>query len=125
MREKLIELQKESLRNCDPGTTCLNCRYREQADCCERITADYMVANGVTIQKWIPVTKRLPEDDLPKNSKAKQIKVLVAYMRNGNWVVRSNLRKKGRWWGEPDRWDWSVPDPITHWMPLPQPPKEG
>ena len=69
--------------------------------------------------KWIPVTERLPEEDLPKDSKSKQIKVLVAYMRNGCWVVRTNLRKKGQWYRKPDEWDWSVSDPITHWMPLP------
>lgn len=73
--------------------------------------------------KWIPVTERLPEDDLPKDSKSKQIKVMVAYMRNGNWVIRTNLRKKGQWYRKPDEWGWSVSDPITHWMPLPEPPK--
>ena len=74
--------------------------------------------------KWIPVTERLPEDSLPKGSKVKQIKVLVAYMINGYWVVQTNLRKKGRRYGKPDKWDWSVSDPISHWMPLPEPPKE-
>ena len=85
----------------------------------------YADGKADAVQQWIPVTERLPEDDLPKDSKAKQIKVLVAYMRNGNWVVRSNMRKKGKWYYEPDRWSWSVSDPITHWMPLPEPPKEG
>lgn len=76
--------------------------------------------------QWFSVTERLPEDDLPQDSKAKQIKVLVAYMRNGNWVVRTNLRKKGQWYKKPDEWSWSVSDPITHWMRLPEPPeKEG
>jgi hypothetical protein len=81
-------------------------------------------AQEITVPKWIPVSERLPEDDLPKDSKSKQIKVLVAYMRNGNWVIRTNLRKKGKWHRRPDEWDWSVSDPITHWMPLPEPPKE-
>ena len=92
--------------------------------------ADYLIANGVTVvtdnnvgSKWIPVTERLPEDDLPKDSTSKQIKVLVAYMRNGNWVVRTNLRQKGQGWRKPDQWGWSVSDPISHWMPLPEPPK--
>ena len=25
--------------------------------------ADYLIAHGVTVQKWIPVSERLPEDD--------------------------------------------------------------
>lgn len=73
--------------------------------------------------RWIPVTEKLPEDDLPKGSTAKQIKVLVAYKRrNCSWVVRTQLRQKGRWYGQPNEWDWSVSDPISHWMPLPEPP---
>ena len=76
--------------------------------------------------RWIPVTERLPEDDLPKGSTAKQIKVIVAYKRkNCSWVIRTQLRQKGRWYGRPDEWDWSVSDPISHWIPLPDSPKEG
>lgn len=73
--------------------------------------------------RWIPVAERLPEDDLPKDSTAKQIKVLVAYKRrNCSWVIRTQLRQKGRWYGRPNEWDWSVSDPISHWLPLPEPP---
>lgn len=75
--------------------------------------------------KWIPVSERLPEDDLPKGSKVKQIKVLVAYKTNGRWVTRTQTRVKGYWYGKPDKWDWAkTSDPITHWMPLQEPPKE-
>jgi hypothetical protein len=28
----------------------------------ERITADHLLANGVTVQRWIPVTERLPSE---------------------------------------------------------------
>jgi len=82
-------------------------------------------APDVTPFRWIPVTERLPEDDLPKGSTTKQIKVIVAYKRrNCSWVIRTQLRQKGRWYGRPDEWDWSVSDPISHWMPLPEPPGE-
>ncbi len=74
--------------------------------------------------KWIPVTERLPEDDLPKDSKKKIIKVLVTYKTsNGVPVVRTNTRQKGRR-NKSAGWDWAVSDPITHWMPLPETPKE-
>lgn len=28
--------------------------------------ADHLIANGVTIQKWIPVTERLPQEEVPE-----------------------------------------------------------
>ena len=93
------------------------------------IEADFLLENGITFAKdtnvptWIPVTERLPEDDLPKDSKVKQIKVFVAYKTNGRWVTRTQTRVKGHWYGAPDEWDWvKVSDPNTHWMPLPEPP---
>ena len=47
--------------------------------------------------KWIPVTERLPEDDLPKDSEIKTIKVLVHYRTSlGVPVVRTQIRKKDR-----------------------------
>ena len=117
MREKLIELLR-SVQYQGNAVHGYQDKYIQNSE-----LADHLIANGMTIQKWIPVTERLPEDDLPQDSKAKQIKVLVAYMRNGNWVVRTNLRKKGQWYKKPDEWSWSVSDPISHWMPLPEPPK--
>ena len=73
--------------------------------------------------KWIPVTERLPEDDLPKDSKVKNIKVLGFYKTSmGVPVVRTQTRQK--WWRHHrDAWVWGKSDPITHWMPLPEPPK--
>jgi hypothetical protein len=73
-----------------------------------------------TVNQWIPVTERMPEDDLQNKSKAKQIKVLVAYKTgNGCWVTKTQLRRKGRHF-----WYWSASDSVTHWMPLPDAPKE-
>lgn len=119
VREKLIELLRVPIYP------------HELADPAE-VVADYLLDNGLIFatdnnvgSKWIPVTERLPEDDLPKNSKAKQLKVLVAYKTNGRYVVRSAIRAKG-YWHSKDGWAWiKMSDPITHWMPLPEPPKEG
>jgi hypothetical protein len=90
MREKLIELI-------------------EQAYFCNiESLADHLIANGVTIQKWIPVTERLPEED---------VRVLVWVGANScNFpVIDTDRIHNGRW----VRWD----EYITHWMPLPEPPK--
>lgn len=82
--------------------------------------------DGYTAQKWIPVTERLPEDDLVKDSKVKLIKVLGYYKTSmGVPVVRTQIRQKGRrYTSDSGRWCWAKSDPITHWMPLPEPPKE-
>lgn len=74
--------------------------------------------------KWIPVTDRLPENDLEKDSKVKIIKVLGFYKTSmGVPVVRTQIRQKGRRYNR-DGWSWAKTDPITHWMPLPEPPHE-
>jgi hypothetical protein len=97
-REKLIELLKNS-----PYLYVLGrLSHYEEA-------ADHLIANGVTIQKWIPVTERLPDADT---------RVLV-YLRDGyggNAMIDTDRLHNGRW----VRWSKF----ITHWMPLPEPPKE-
>ena len=124
MREKLIELQKEAVRNCEPGSECLNCRYMGQADCMERLTADYMVANGVTIQKWIPVSERLPDKITNK---------VIVLCKNGyrGFGHYEDYKGEQTWYNlESDKpfTDWDLEDcesyEVTHWMPTPQPPKE-
>lgn len=76
--------------------------------------ADYLVANGVTVQEWVPVTERLPEeDDL----------VLCIGARGGMF-----LGTRPWLYGDETSAYFSVPNSrrsryATHWMPLPQPPK--
>ena len=102
MREKLIEL----LMQAKIGWT-------------KAELTDYLIANGVTIQKWIPVTERLPEAD---------IRVLVWIGENDHGFPPIDTdrvhdysyleeRLRGKRWV---RWDGN----ITHWMPLPEAPKE-
>ena len=70
-------------------------------------TADHLIANGVTIQEWISVEERLPEKGgsyLVFSSKSKTV-FTAHYWLSDRWANRAN----GQF--------------ITHWMPLPQPPK--
>lgn len=78
--------------------------------------------------RWIPVQERLPEDMLPSDSKARQIKVLVSIRGENGTTVRTQLRMKPTPYfqsiGITD-WYWKyAAGNVTHWMPLPEPPKE-
>ena len=101
IREKLIELI-ESARYWGSNTS-------------EEI-ADHLVSNGVTVQEWISVEDRLPEDSNDGFADA----VLVtdgfvqhmAYFVGGEWCFAESGEIKEPMWYR-----------ITHWMPLPQPPE--
>ena len=79
----------------------------------------------VAAQRWIPVSEKLPEDDLPRGSKVKQIKVMTALKStSGVITVRSQMRYRMTWYSSAP-WAWKCSgSEITHWMPMPKPPKE-
>ena len=81
------------------------------------------------ISKWISVTERMPEDDLPEDSDVKAIKVFVAIKTKNGITIRTQLRHRRVLYdtrGEPFfDWEWRhSAGNVTHWMPLPEPPKE-
>ena len=96
VREKLIEILEEPCGGLYPA--------------CE--LADYLLSNGVTVQEWISVEDRLPEDDSD----------VLAYSRNGEEcrIYPANYAK-GVWFD--CIFTTPATDTTTHWMPLPQPPK--
>ena len=80
------------------------------------------------VPKWIPVEERLPEDDAPTGRKI--ITVMVA-TKGGKVTIASRVFKaeRTRYDGtiSPANWSWSrwSNNYVTHWMPLPSPPKEA
>ena len=96
VREKLVELVNDVLMYLPWGEI--------QKDTAERIV-DRMMDHDVTVQEWISVKDRLPEDSA---------NVLVCH-KNG--LVTTNAWLGANWWFKNER------NPITHWMPLPQPPE--
>lgn len=80
--------------------------------------ADYLLDNGVTFQKWIPVTERLPEND----------EVVLILCKIGKMFVgfRKQLYSKRYVWQILTARDSTkeITQIVTHWMPLPEPPKE-
>lgn len=67
------------------------------------VTRD-LLANGVAVQKWIPVTERLPDE-------TKDEYVLVVCDYHGK--IKVETRKM-----------WHIDSVVTHWMPLPEPPTD-
>lgn len=69
--------------------------------------------------RWIPVTERLPEN-------AKKVLALVKRKLGGDGYYTMLLRynhKKGAFFDYDSEWgDRRIHD-VTHWMPLPKPPK--
>ena len=79
--------------------------------------------NGVTVQEWIPVTERLPEDDLPKDTKKKMIRCFV-YTDKG--TIKPCVRQRWQHFdGQLVPWQWNKDlfAKPTHWMYYPEPPK--
>ena len=60
-------------------------------------------------RKWIPVTERLPEKD-----------DAVIICTDKNFIYAGELIGD-TWYLDNDSWT----ETVTHWMPLPEPPKEG
>ena len=57
------------------------------------------------LPRWIPVTERLPEPGSVVLAYSSELFTVIAYYNDDE--------------------EWDIPDPeITHWMPLPAPPKE-
>ena len=68
------------------------------------------IANATTIypvQQWISVKDRLPEDDRDYLLFIKRGDFDVGYFRSGFWTSYAEISPE-----------------VTHWMPLPEPPKE-
>ena len=98
VREKLVEILRKPIFP------------HELVDPIEAV-ADYLLDSGVTVQEWISVKDRLPEDICP---------VLVAL--EGLNIAFHGFYQDEKWWtvGAGTR---PFTQKVTHWMPLPQPPK--
>ena len=96
VREKLVELLAPTSLNFEEAT----------------YLADYLVKNGVTVQEWISVDDRFPEE------KANCIVYYQhAYCDNdGYWAI-------GICFNDGEKFQINPAYKVTHWMPLPEPPK--
>lgn len=71
-----------------------------------------LITNGVTVQQWVPVSVRLPEEH-------GEYIVVIKGTNRATTLLYHPIGGTGRCPGS------LAPYPVTHWMPLPEPPKEN
>ena len=115
VREKLVELIFESL-----------CRHIHKSCKLAENIADDLIASSVTVQDWVPVKDGLPErppDRVDERGRSWFTPNIDCIVYDGKSVFAANycFQNKCFWYA-----DTLHPlKNITHWMPLPKPPKES
>ena len=103
--QKVNRKEKSICPNCIHHNLCI-AENNQPCFECNRFTD----ANCVTVQDWIPVTERMPDDG----------ETVLTY-KNGIIEVQMYEKMRNGWLS--GNWFWSMAT-VTHWMPLPEPPKE-
>ena len=87
--------------------------------------ANYLIANGVTVQEWISVDERLPDETGRYLAVKKRIApdelggnrtdiVILRFFVDDGFRMPTHI---------PDWINEEINEEVTHWMPLPEPPK--
>ena len=87
--------------------------------------ADYLVNNGVTVQEWVSVKERLPQENEPEGTLCENVQVLL---NNGKVSVGWCNRRTKLWYHMAYDEDCVISNgydhtPVVAWMPLSEPPK--
>ena len=118
-RDKMIEIVQGLFKN----------GYLDSNIDAAKIT-DYLIAHNITLNEWIKVEDHLPKTDvLIKRGGGrvvpKSVRVLCACKQHsGNRFVKEGYCEI---WNEDYDPYWSIPgtiDEVTHWMTMPELPKE-
>ena len=105
VREKLVELIKDGIRK---G---LRASGDDRLDYSFEDVADHLIRNGVTVQEWISVDERLPENFIS----------VLGYMTDaGEFPPVRECYTVGNAFFFPALGD---VHPVSHWCEMPQPPK--
>lgn len=125
-REKLIELILTAPFNpCFDIVVPIGERFKPVF--AERI-ADHLIANGGTVQQWIPVTEKLPEMQTiascdPDDFWEYECSAFVLASTSDGVLMAECIRDdEGVHWTDEGG---TCYQNVPHWMPLPQPPKGG
>ena len=104
VRKKLVELVKRAIIDWEHG------------DASEWI-ADHLIAHGVTVQEWISVKDRLPEE-------GEYVLCVLKGFNYGGKIQVCKFVPADKFKDKPyfEHFRNGFPS-VTHWMPIPQPPK--
>lgn len=84
--------------------------------------------NGVTVQKWIPVSEPPKKDGRYLVAKKIFNKIVwqevLSFAKDGRKVDKYDFHRgwKNVWYRYDGEWGYLTIDNVTHWMPLPEPP---
>ena len=107
VREKLVDIV------CD-ATQINGCIHSCNHPPCAMVSGivDALIAHGVTVQEWIPVKERLPQEKVDCIVHYKH-----AYCDNDDyWAI-------GICFYDGEKFQLNPAYKVTHWMPIPRPPK--
>ena len=112
VREKLIEILRKPIFP------------HELVDPTEAV-ADYLLDSGVTVQEWVSVKERLPQENEPEGTLCETVQVLL---NNGKVSAGWCNRSTKLWWHMDYDKDYFISNdydhtPVIAWKPLAQPPK--
>lgn len=116
VKEKLVELlytaEEMADKRCDSYPNCDGCPAdNKRVDCMDWLKADCLLSLGVTVQEWISVKDRLPENyEAVLTFDGRSIHIMAHHhdFKEPFGIVKGNFMGYV---------------PVTHWMPLPVPPK--
>ena len=127
-REKQIE-EMRNIMETDCDRPCAGCELENEEHCFTHNCAIRIYNAGYRKQEWISVDERLPEIEGDARTWGelkirKSVRVLCACVqKSGKTFVKEGYCEV---WGDSQRSYWKIPgsiDKVTHWMPLPEPPK--
>ncbi len=112
MKEKLVELLDNFHRDLSPFAG--NDKLFMVDDNIEQ--AEYLIAHGVTVQEWISVKERLPEENgyylcvvcVSSVNQRNEYRRMILFWEDNVWIDMANSFRTKK--------------PL-YWMPLPEPPK--
>ena len=123
IRKKLMELIGQVQDDGCDYTECFS-QWDRPKHVDNSVLADHLIANGVTFatdnnvgDKWIPVTERLPDTYRLVLAVCKSGKIFVGEYVDLGWRTLWRIKTARDSTKE-------ITQIVTHWMPLPEPPKE-
>lgn len=114
VREKLVELLFDSL-----------CRHIDKSCKLAENIADDLIRNGVTVQEWVSVKDRLPDENGRYLAVKERIApdklggnrtdiIILRFFVDDGFKIPTHI---------PDWINKEINEEVTHWMPIPKPPE--